>query len=176
MAKNAQGQQYLLQNVLSLTPSKVTWLACVQFGNQALHYFPVDLLDVNGPDLEGSLVNFTIYDGLMGITIIDTASGNTIYGGQHSIPGQLLSPMMNAYLAACGFGDGSGATFDNLNGKIVHQSDPGIVSDLAFAMWNYENAPGGFEQTLEGANIYEPFPEVIAPNQITTYAKVGSWV
>ncbi len=175
MAKNAQGTQYLLQNVLNIAPDKVTWLACVQYGQQALHYFPVDLLDFNGPDLEGCLVDFTIYAGLMSIDIIDSSNGNTIFGGKHNIPGQLLSPMMNAYLAACGFGDGSTATFSTLNAKIVHESEPGTVSDLAFAMWPYTNAPGGFEGTLEGANVYEPYPEVAIANQITTYAKVGSW-
>jgi len=172
------GSGLLYQNVLQFSPSYVNWVVQVVYGAKALHTFPVQLQGLAAGSFGQWLIDFQYNDGIMSIEVIDIDNGQTIYGGSHSLPGNYVrdpaegkvwpnAPIMNAYLAAGGYGNGSSATYQPGTVLKCEYFSDADVTDLAFAMFNGETPPGGMNSIGEFANLYAAFPFVAAPDQIS---------
>lgn len=173
---NFEGPNFGYQQVLFIDPSSLTVNVQV-FDKTQKEVSNVNLdqvLNLNVDDLAGVTLTFAYWQDNELVLQIRSAEGLLAQEIHTQLPGSLVDTwgIRSAYLAFCGYGDSSTATFRSAfaaNIKLQCQQQ-----DLAVDSFPYEaNVP--ILGTQEASNIYQ-LPQAVVGGQAAIACAVGSWV
>jgi hypothetical protein len=161
------------QNVLALAPDKLVWSLSVfdKSFDYVLNRQLDALLDLNVADLAGCSIRMGFWqDEEMVVEIRDTDQ-NLVQGLHTSIPGKYADPIISGYVAFCGWGDRSTATFQGLSASVKLQS---LEQDIIAEAFPYADNVPAFS-TAEASNTYEDVQATV-PGEVVVAIGVGPWV
>jgi hypothetical protein len=171
---NARGLHNSFQNYLRLRPDRLEWNLSI-FDSQLNYVLNRELdyiLNFNVDDLAGCSLRMSFWgDNEMVLEIRDPVQ-NLVQGLHTTLPGQWVDPIVSAYVAFCGYGEGSFANFDQLVASVKLQSPSVDITAEAYPFASKTLPP--FFPTAELSNTYQ---DVLAnvPGEAVISVGVGPW-